>query len=816
MSHVAVAFLGLLLVHALGAEFAVGVLAPITSNSPTYLAATVCFDIDWRKNFEPELIAKHGPPIVQIPDPHPDLRNISVRVHTSNSQSSVGIASFIDMLLGLDGGTPVSALIGGFHSAISMQVANVAAAKKIPQVSFGSTNPSLSNKEDYPYFLRTLMPDTGQAEAMWTWIIYFQVPVAFVIYSDEPYGKGTYDALVRKAESEGEGRRLNGAGVLHMPTNYDELEAERTLNFALASGCKFLIMVLTADQATYLFPVMSRFGMLGDDWQILGGEDLRVVPGINDFTPEDLPTGFMKWYPESRGSPRIAGLYESLWESLSMEDVLQPRYGVQNFKVGLNDGVVKMDESTFQASRIYAYSFFLFDAGYALIFAVNRLLHSGVPLGDIRGELLLNELWQNTRFQGVSGEVYFNEFGDRPTNFNLQNWQPTANGLSFQHLAVFSVTGGLENFTGYPLWMDGSRGWLPPQQLFTCKAGTYKDQESLLCRECPRGMYCEGGLNSSFAPCQPGFFSPLTGAAECQLCPVGRFAADGGAMSCSPCQPGFFAQSEGSEACLRCAKGSFMPETNATVCLKCAMNQETPETGSDSGDSCRCPAGTFLCGDFCEVCPEGLVCPAGRLPPQQQWGTWAPEIDVIEPSGGTCPIKRLICQTQVHCPEGEMGRCAIGRQGKACGTCLQGFYPLQEGTCAECSPTDSMLLGLLLGVCLLILVVAVFPMAQSDMNHQSLNVITVAAIGSQMVMAVQALGSLRQLPVIWPQPFDQVLELVQLFTLDLDVLRVSCVYYTDGPIMKFVGRLLVLPVGFLLLLAAWVLCWVRGYKVPFD
>ncbi|CAJ1329733.1 unnamed protein product, partial [Effrenium voratum] len=432
----------------------------------------VCFDIDWRKNFEPELIAKHGPPIVQIPDPHPDLRNISVRVHTSNSQSSVGIASFIDMLLGLDGGTPVSALIGGFHSAISMQVANVAAAKKIPQVSFGSTNPSLSNKEDYPYFLRTLMPDTGQAEAMWTWIIYFQVPVAFVIYSDEPYGKGTYDALVRKAESEGEGRRLNGAGVLHMPTNYDELEAERTLNFALASGCK---------------PGPRAEALRSELWQ---REDSAVQ--------QDLPTGFMKWYPESRGSQRIAGLYESLWESLSMEDVLQPRYGVQNFKVGLNDGVVKMDESTFQASRIYAYSFFLFDAGYALIFAVNRLLHSGVPLGDIRGELLLNELWQNTRFQGVSGEVYFNEFGDRPTNFNLQNWQPTANGLSFQHLAVFSVTGGLENFTGYPLWMDGSRGWLPPQQLFTCKAGTYKDQESLLCRECPRGMYCEGGLNSSF------------------------------------------------------------------------------------------------------------------------------------------------------------------------------------------------------------------------------------------------------------------------------------------------------------------------------
>lgn len=38
--------------------------------------------------------------------------------------------------------------------------------KKVPQISYASTSPELSNKERFPYFSRVLPSDTLQAEAI--------------------------------------------------------------------------------------------------------------------------------------------------------------------------------------------------------------------------------------------------------------------------------------------------------------------------------------------------------------------------------------------------------------------------------------------------------------------------------------------------------------------------------------------------------------------------------------------------------------------------------------------------------------------------
>lgn len=44
-------------------------------------------------------------------------------------------------------------------------------------------------QESYPFFLRTLPPDSGQASAMWHWILEFQVPSATCVYLGSIFGK---------------------------------------------------------------------------------------------------------------------------------------------------------------------------------------------------------------------------------------------------------------------------------------------------------------------------------------------------------------------------------------------------------------------------------------------------------------------------------------------------------------------------------------------------------------------------------------------------------------------------------------------------
>ncbi len=57
-------------------------------------------------------------------------------------------------------------LIGGQSSEVSLQLANLLRLFKVPQVSYMSTSPTLSDKRLYEYFFRTVPSDTNQVDAI--------------------------------------------------------------------------------------------------------------------------------------------------------------------------------------------------------------------------------------------------------------------------------------------------------------------------------------------------------------------------------------------------------------------------------------------------------------------------------------------------------------------------------------------------------------------------------------------------------------------------------------------------------------------------
>ncbi|KAF8778931.1 Metabotropic glutamate receptor 7 like protein [Argiope bruennichi] len=60
----------------------------------------------------------------------------------------------------------VMGVIGGQSSSVSIQLANLLRLFRVPQVSYQSTSPTLSNKEKYEYFFRTVPSDVNQAKAI--------------------------------------------------------------------------------------------------------------------------------------------------------------------------------------------------------------------------------------------------------------------------------------------------------------------------------------------------------------------------------------------------------------------------------------------------------------------------------------------------------------------------------------------------------------------------------------------------------------------------------------------------------------------------
>ena len=139
-----------------------GVLGPWVELGDLLLAA-MCADLDFRKNFDSTLQQRLGHPIVAIPEIHPQMANVSFRFGATMGKADVGLATALDMVLGLDGEEPIVGLIGPAISSVAMPMATTAAVQQIPQISFSATSPLLSNKDAYPYFLRTVPPDTVQA-----------------------------------------------------------------------------------------------------------------------------------------------------------------------------------------------------------------------------------------------------------------------------------------------------------------------------------------------------------------------------------------------------------------------------------------------------------------------------------------------------------------------------------------------------------------------------------------------------------------------------------------------------------------------------
>ncbi|CAE7510354.1 Tas1r1, partial [Symbiodinium sp. CCMP2456] len=213
---------------------------------------------------------------------------------------------------------------------------------------------------------------------------------------------------------------------------------------------------------------------------------------------------------------------------------VQKKYRIDKMRFGIDNETIA-STLAIDVNDISQYSPFSFDAVYAFIVAINGLLHKGLSVAEIKGKVLLDEL-QASNFSGISGDVEFDEKGDRLTQYNLLNIQQNGNSTEMVLVAVFSASTRSFAFKQMPVWMDGNRSE-EPIHLFDCDPGFYQEDDSKLCRKCPRGMQCAGGLDT-FQPCRPGTFANATGMQQCMPCPQGSFAPDAGSAQCSACRPG--------------------------------------------------------------------------------------------------------------------------------------------------------------------------------------------------------------------------------------------------------------------------------------
>uniref|UniRef100_A0AAV2KUW9 Receptor ligand binding region domain-containing protein n=1 Tax=Knipowitschia caucasica TaxID=637954 RepID=A0AAV2KUW9_KNICA len=100
----------------------------------------------------------------------------------------------------------VVGVIGASASSVSIMVANILRLFKIPQVSYASTAPELSDNTRYDFFSRVVPPDSYQAQAMMDIVTALGWNFVSTLASEGNYGESGVEAFVQTSRETGKGK----------------------------------------------------------------------------------------------------------------------------------------------------------------------------------------------------------------------------------------------------------------------------------------------------------------------------------------------------------------------------------------------------------------------------------------------------------------------------------------------------------------------------------------------------------------------------------------------------------------------------------
>ncbi|XP_052073189.1 uncharacterized protein LOC127711239 isoform X2 [Mytilus californianus] len=191
----------------------------------------------------------------------------------------------------------ISAYIAGYSSDSSLYLARIAKSLKIPQISYASTSMALSNKDKYPYFMRSVPADDNQAESMIRFLDNFDIRYVQVVYSPNNYGRLGSMAFSNLAREN----KICIGQMIQFPDNGTATrESSNEVVSAILKKPTANTVVIFADTGyiNTLFQAIRRNPSAIGKFKFLGtetwGNNLDILSGV-----EDLAIDAVTWSLES-------------------------------------------------------------------------------------------------------------------------------------------------------------------------------------------------------------------------------------------------------------------------------------------------------------------------------------------------------------------------------------------------------------------------------------------------------------------------------------------------------------------------------------
>ncbi|XP_039478291.1 extracellular calcium-sensing receptor-like [Oreochromis aureus] len=418
----------------------------------------------------------------------------------------------------------VMALVGESGSTPSISMSRIISPFNIPQVSPSATCTCLSDKQQYPGFLRTIPSDQFQAAALaklikqfgWTWI--------GAVRSDSDYGNNGIASFLEAAKKEG----ICVEYSLSFYRTNPHSRIQKVADVIRRSKAVVVVAFASSGDMKILFEELSREPFPPRQW--IGSESWVTNPGLRKYSflagaigfgiQKSVIPGFRNFLLNlSFAQVAVSPLLTEFWEDSFNCTIKESDSAGKKVCNGTED--IKTLQTPYTDTSQLRISNMVYKAVYAIAHAFHNALCQGRnvtaqcdKLTKLQSEQILTEL-KKVNFSRNGYDVSFDTNGDPVAIYELVNWQKTKAGITdivTVGLYDASLPDGQEfQINKNIIWMEGSTKVPVSVCSGSCPPGTRKVLQKgkpiccYDCTACPEGEISNTTDSADCLPCHMEF-----------------------------------------------------------------------------------------------------------------------------------------------------------------------------------------------------------------------------------------------------------------------------------------------------------------------
>ncbi|KAM3911817.1 metabotropic glutamate receptor 6-like isoform 1-T2 [Leptodactylus fuscus] len=334
----------------------------------------------------------------------------------------------------------VVGVIGASASSVSIMVANVLRLFAIPQISYASTAPELSDNNRYDYFSRVVPPDSYQAQAMVDIVKALGWNYVSTLASEGNYGESGVEAFVQISREAG---GVCIAQSIKIPREPRPGEFDKVIRRLLETpNARGIIIFANEDDIKRVLEAAQRANQTGHFLWV--GSDSWGSKTSPVLSLEEVAEGAVTILPKRASIDGFDQYFMSRTLENNRRNIWFAEFWEDDFKCKLTRSAAQTEEARRKCTgeeRIARDSNyeqegkvqFVIDAVYAMAHALHNM-HIDLCAGSlgvcdrmdpVDGRLLLQYI-RRVNFNGSAGTpVMFNENGDAPGRYDIFQYQMT-------------------------------------------------------------------------------------------------------------------------------------------------------------------------------------------------------------------------------------------------------------------------------------------------------------------------------------------------------------------------------------------------------